>query len=84
MNKILQHVIDPQNCIGCSACEMACQNKAITSIAGRFCIDFASCNNCGKCISDCPTGACSIHIETEKIYSIDEQSCWTCLPNQDL
>lgn len=79
--KMQQHVIDPQNCIGCSACEMACPYKAISSVAGRFCIDFEICKNCGKCITDCPTGACQTHIETAEIYSIEAQSLWTCLPS---
>ncbi len=76
----IQHVINPESCIGCSACEMACPQKAVTSIAGRFCIDFDLCNDCGKCILDCPTEACNTFVKTQKTYSVDEQSEWLTLP----
>ncbi|MDX2108370.1 MAG: 4Fe-4S binding protein [Candidatus Melainabacteria bacterium] len=77
---MLQHVIDPLECIGCSACEMACASKAITNIAGRYCIDFDLCNDCKKCVRDCPTGACDVYIETENVFTIDAQAMWTALP----
>ncbi|MBZ0185045.1 MAG: 4Fe-4S binding protein, partial [Candidatus Obscuribacterales bacterium] len=72
-----QHVTDPEMCIQCSACEMACPVKAIESILGRYCIDDELCENCGKCIIDCPTSAVDCFIEVRRIYSKDEQSNWT-------
>lgn len=75
-----QHVIDPESCIGCSACEMACPQKAVMSIAGHFCIDYDLCQDCKKCINDCPTGACDTFIDTVEIYSVELQSSWQKIP----
>ncbi|MBP7863219.1 4Fe-4S binding protein [bacterium] len=77
---INQHVIDPESCIGCSACEMACPQNAVISTAGRFCIDFDLCKNCGKCILDCPTDACNSFVKTQKVFTLDEQCQWHTLP----
>ena len=77
-----QHVTDPEMCIQCSACEMACPVKAIECILGRYCIDYSLCEDCGKCIKDCPTGAVDCYIEVKEIYSPDEQSTWAVLPSE--
>lgn len=77
-----QHFTDPEMCIQCSACEMACPVKAIECILGRYCIDYSLCEDCGKCIKDCPTGAVDCYIEVKEIYSQDEQSTWTVLPSE--
>lgn len=77
---MLQHVTDPELCIQCSACEMACPVKAITSICGRYCIDAAVCDECKKCVVECPTGAADCYIEVSAPYTIDIQAGWTCLP----
>lgn len=76
-----QHVTDPETCIQCSACELACPQKAIESILGRYCIDFDKCKACGACIEDCPTGACDCFIETDSPYSPSDQSKWRTLPS---
>ena len=73
---MLQHVTDPETCISCSACEMACPSRAIQCIAGRFCIDANLCNECGHCIEECPTGAANSYIEVKSYYSPDEQANW--------
>lgn len=78
---MLQHVTDPETCIQCSACEMACPLGAIQNVVGRFCIDAAICNECRKCADECPTGAADTYILVEEIYSIDEQAAWTALPS---
>lgn len=79
---MLQHVTDPELCIGCSACELACPVKAIEAIMGRYCVEATTCNDCGKCIDDCPTGAVDCYIEVERTYTKDEQSEWTLLPKK--
>ena len=66
--------------IQCSACEMACPNRAIECILGRFCIDYDLCKNCGKCIQDCPTGACNYFLEVSGPFSREQQSAWLTLP----
>ena len=76
-----QHVTDPEMCIQCSACEMACPVKAIECIVGRYCIDHKLCEDCGKCIKDCPTGAVDCFIEVGRYYTSEEQSVWTTLPS---
>ncbi len=80
---MLQHVTDPEMCIKCSACEMACPHKAIESILGRYCIDFSICQDCRKCIEECPTGAADCFIDVSQIYSLGEQSTWCTLPNNE-
>ncbi|MBX9940530.1 MAG: 4Fe-4S binding protein [Candidatus Obscuribacterales bacterium] len=75
-----QHVTDPEICIGCSACELACPQKAIKSLLGRYCVDAEVCQNCGNCIEECPTGAADCFIEVSTFYSQESQSEWSTLP----
>jgi Pyruvate/2-oxoacid:ferredoxin oxidoreductase delta subunit len=77
---VMQHVTDPKLCIQCSACEMACPQKAIESIVGRYCINNDLCKNCRICIKECPTGAADCFIEVSKVYSLAQQAEWTALP----
>lgn len=77
-----QHVTDPEMCIQCSACEMACPLKAITAIVGRYCVDANVCNECQKCVEECPTGAADCYIEVKRIYTVDEQAEWQTLPTE--
>ncbi|HEY9788673.1 MAG TPA: 4Fe-4S binding protein [Candidatus Obscuribacterales bacterium] len=77
---MLQHVTDPEMCICCSACELACPQQAIVCIVGRYCIDADLCKGCGKCIEECPTGAADCYVEVARYFSQDEQSEWTQLP----
>lgn len=80
---MLQHVTDPETCIQCSACELACPAKAIECILGRYCVDFDKCKDCRKCIEECPTGACDCFLETSAAYDVMEQSRWSTLPSED-
>jgi len=80
---MLQHVTDPELCIQCSACELACRLKAIQSICGRYCIDPDICNECKKCVEECPTGAADCYIQIGVLRSVDEQAQWTTLPAGD-
>jgi Fe-S-cluster-containing hydrogenase component 2 len=59
---------------------MACPQRAIENIAGRFCIDSTRCNECGACIRECPTGAADTYIEVEKPLTLEEQAEMTLLP----
>jgi ferredoxin len=77
---MLQHVTDPELCIRCSACELACPLKAIQCICGRYCIDPNICNECKKCVEECPTGAADCYIEIAMLHSVDEQAQWETLP----
>ena len=77
---MLQHITDPEICIQCSACEMACPNKAIECILGRYCIDYERCQNCKKCIDECPTGAADCFVEVARAYTKEEQATWTAAP----
>ena len=79
---VQQHVTDPETCIQCSACELACPLKAIESILGRYCVDAELCKNCGKCIEECPTGACDCFIEVSVAYTKMQQSEWSVLPSE--
>lgn len=78
-----QHVTDPEMCIQCSACELACPLKAIECILGRYCVDFDRCKDCRKCIEECPTGACDCFIEVAQPFSMSAQSEWLTLPAAD-
>jgi ferredoxin len=75
-----QRVTDPERCIQCSACEMACPVKAIECILGRYCVKADVCNNCRKCVEECPTGAADCFVEVARLYSVEEQSLWATLP----
>ena len=78
---MLQHVTDPEICIQCSACELACPRKAIAAICGRYCVEPSRCTDCKKCIDECPTGAADCFIEVIKPYTVKEQANWSALPH---
>ena len=44
-------------CIGCKKCEKTCEYGAITVTDNLASIDPKKCQNCGACVTACPTGA---------------------------
>ncbi len=55
--------VNPEECIGCTACVGACPFGAIVMEDGKALITDA-CTACGACIDVCPVGA--IHREVEE------------------
>lgn len=59
---LLQYVIDPVKCHGCTACARACPAQAIVgSPKNPHTIDPAKCIKCGGCIEKCRFDAISRH-----------------------
>jgi ferredoxin len=48
------HVIDPDECISCGACETECPEDAIGDGEGGYVIDPELCEDCGACAIVCP------------------------------
>ena len=75
-------VRDPNKCILCGDCVRMCDNvqgvnaidfayrgtEAIVSPAFNKPIAQTDCVNCGQCRAFCPTGAISIHTNTDKVF----------------
>jgi len=79
---IQQHLIDPEICIRCNACEATCPIGAITHDDRNYVVDASICNLCMACISPCPTGSIDNWRQVPKVkaYSIAEQLIWDELP----
>lgn len=55
---LMQYVINPEKCKGCSACSRNCPVSAISGvIKSPFTIDQSKCIKCGMCQSTCKFGA---------------------------
>lgn len=57
---LLNYVIDPTLCKGCSLCSKVCPAGAISGVVkSPFAIDQEKCLKCGACVSKCKFGAIS-------------------------
>ena len=50
----MTHVIDPDECIACGACEPECPEGAISESDNVYVIDASLCKDCGDCVEVCP------------------------------
>ncbi len=83
MNKPLkQHLIDPEICIRCHACEAACTVGAIEHDEVNVVVKAEMCNACMDCIPVCPTGSIDNWRLVETPYSLPDQYGWSELPQQ--
>ncbi|MBQ9412204.1 MAG: NADH-quinone oxidoreductase subunit NuoF [Oscillospiraceae bacterium] len=58
---LLTYAIDPEKCVGCSACSKKCPVKAISGeIKKPFKIDPDKCIRCGMCLNTCRFGAVNV------------------------
>ncbi|MFT4961377.1 MAG: benzoyl-CoA 2,3-dioxygenase component A [Paracoccaceae bacterium] len=77
-----QHLIDPEICIRCYTCEMACPLEAIEHDDNNVVVDAEKCNFCMDCIPVCPTGSIDEWRVVKTPYSVQEQFEWEDLPAQ--
>ncbi len=78
-----QHLIDPEICIRCYTCEMACPVEAIVHDDMNVVVDPEKCDNCLDCIPVCPTGSIDNWRVVTKPYALEAQFEWTELPEQE-
>lgn len=75
--------LDPEKCISCSLCAMACPNKVITltseknesnkKVLKTYEMDLGRCLFCGLCTEACPTSALKVTQEYENaVYDVEE------------
>lgn len=80
---VKQHLIDPEICIRCHSCEMACPVRAIEHDAVNVVVDASKCNFCMDCIPVCPTGSIDNWRVVAQPYSLEAQFGWSELPPQE-
>jgi len=78
-----QHLIDPEICIRCYTCEMACPVGAIEHDDTNVVVNADSCDHCMACIPVCPTGSIDNWRVVAEPYSLEEQYGWEELPEQE-
>ncbi|MBQ7194857.1 MAG: 4Fe-4S binding protein [Bacteroidales bacterium] len=54
----MSHVINPDTCVACGACQAECPSGAIKE-GDVYSIDPDICVDCGTCADACPTGSIS-------------------------
>jgi len=81
---VRQHLIDPESCMRCDSCRIACPSQAISMQMGTFVVDFALCDSKGACLVPCETGAISHWrlVPRDAVYTRDQQAAWEVLPPQ--
>ncbi len=79
---IKQHLIDPEICIRCHACEEACPRDAITHNDDNVVVDAGICDGSGDCLGPCPTGAIDNWRMVASAYTLEEQFGWMELPEE--
>ncbi len=77
---IRQHLIDPEICIRCHACEEACPKDAISHNDDNVVVDPAICDGTGDCLGPCPTGAIDSWRLVEVPHGLEAQLEWLELP----
>lgn len=77
---INQHVIDPEICIRCHACEAACAIGAIEHDEVNVVVKADVCNECMSCIPVCPTGSIDNWRLVETPFTVAQQYGWSELP----
>ncbi len=80
MGLIRQHLIDPEICIRCHACEEACPRDAISHNDDNVVVDPAICDATGDCLGPCPTGAIDSWRLVETPHGLEAQLAWLELP----
>ncbi len=80
-NPVKQHLIDPEICIRCHACEEACPVNAITHNDDNVVVDFEICGFGMDCVGPCPTGAIDNWLVVSKPWSLEDQFEWMELPD---
>lgn len=81
---VRQHLIDPELCLRCGSCEIACEEQAVhMDMNGQnFAIDPEKCNNSHQCLVVCSSDAIKAWhmVPADKMYSLEEQFSWEELP----
>ncbi len=80
---VKQHLIDPEICIRCHACEEACPVNAITHNDDNVVVDHEICGFGMDCVGPCPTGAIDNWRVVSKPYSLEDQFEWMELPEDE-
>lgn len=81
---VRQHLIDPELCLRCGSCEIACEEQAVQmdDTGQIFAIDPEKCNNSHQCLVVCSSDAIRAWhmVPADKMYSLEEQFTWEELP----
>ncbi|MCP5037515.1 MAG: benzoyl-CoA 2,3-epoxidase subunit BoxA [Rhodobacteraceae bacterium] len=81
MNALVkQHLIDPEICIRCHACEEACPKDAISHNSDNVVVDAGICDGDMSCIGPCPTGAIDNWLMVAAPHPLETQFEWMELP----
>ncbi len=62
---------DPEKCIICKKCEKICHFACVSFVDGERTSNSQVCLGCGLCVDECPEGALSLNIESDKLLPLD-------------